>query len=439
MAKRTSTAPKGKSKQNVRFSATARTGKRRSSPTSSDDDGSRKKQRTSTDGSAPTSSGTGNDGNEASDEEPAKRLRNPWGILPKEVKKKAKPTKTAFQRLIRAMCGLLTQNDVLPSAVDTRKHFDKHFKDVPDHIDNAKRTSGPIADDVACIPEEYLASVFTMVLKAGLQGFVPDVEGPVQSAYNQLHRHLAVSAFQFLSKAFALHALNNTKKERRRPGSLSESIVKGVAYKARSRVADTRFKTARRLELRKPVQRMAYVNEVHSHDEHSSQGRRVREKPGCNPVLAKFLTSELDVKAEEYRLRNPNRGQKKPDHRKRDTPLLAASAISIGLPAEVPIDFFTPAFYNALTVKERARYADTGVAFRLEKYAFAPEHAAWKKMGKAEFMTKYGNEVLKQYNIPSEEEIDELSDSEDEDEAREEEINLVDTDSEMEVDDELAD
>jgi hypothetical protein len=105
----------------------------------------------------------------------------------------------------------------------------------------------------------------------------------------------------------------------------------------------------------------------------------------------------------------------------------------------VPINFFTPAFYNALTVKERARYADTGVAFPLEKYAFAPEHAAWKKMGKAEFMTKYGNEVLKQYNIPSEEEIDELSDSEDEDEAREEEINLVDTDSEIEVDDELAD
>ncbi|KAJ7240982.1 hypothetical protein C8J57DRAFT_1013814, partial [Mycena rebaudengoi] len=318
----------------------------------------------------------------------------------------------------RAMCGLLTQNDVLPSAVDTRKHFDKHFKDVPDQrvhmkklidesraavqqatecatklIDNAKRTPGPIADDVARIPEEYLASVFTMVLKAGLQGFVPDVEGPVQSAYNQLHRHLAVSAFQFLSKAFALHTLN----------------VNNHFAQDHELMCDIYDNFC-----------MAYVNEVHSDDEHSSQGRRVRGKPGRNPVLAKFLTSELDVKMEEYR---------KPDHHKQDTPLLAASAISIGLPAEVPIDFFTPAFYNALTVKERARYADTGVAFPLEKYAFAPEHAAWKKMGKAEFMTKYGNEVLKQYNIPSEEEIDELSDSKDEDEAREEEINLVDTDS----------
>jgi hypothetical protein len=57
------------------------------------------------------------------------------------------------------------------------------------------------------MPEAHLTSVFTMVLKAGLQGFCPDLDGPMQSAYNQLHRHLAVAGFQFLSGSFALAAL----------------------------------------------------------------------------------------------------------------------------------------------------------------------------------------------------------------------------------------
>jgi hypothetical protein len=101
-----------------------------------------------------------------------------------------------------------------------------------------------------------------MVQKAGLKGFCPDIEGPVQSKYNELHRHLAVSAFQYLSSSFALMALNvdnhiaqddnllcdmydnyvhgtltqKTRMERRRPGSLSQSLVSTVAFKARSRV-----------------------------------------------------------------------------------------------------------------------------------------------------------------------------------------------------------
>lgn len=193
----------------------------------------------------------------------------------------------AFQRVIRAMCGLLTQHDVLPSAIDKRGHYDKRFDKADDYrlhmrrlidesrtsvkeaaeratklIKDAKAITGPIANDIARIPAEHLGTVFTMVMKAGLQGYFPDVEGPVQSPYNQLHRHLAVSAFQFLSSSFALMALNvnnhiaqdhnllcdmydnfvygtlaqKTKMERRRPGSLSKSLEHSVAYKARTRV-----------------------------------------------------------------------------------------------------------------------------------------------------------------------------------------------------------
>jgi hypothetical protein len=116
-------------------------------------------------------------------------------------------------------------------------------------------------------------------------------------------------------------------------------------------------------------------------------------------------------------------------------PLKPASDIGSVLPPDVPIDFFTLEFYNSLTVKERARYTETGVAFPLPQYAFNKSHAHWLTMGKAEFIKAYGNEVLAQYHVPSAEEIAELhSDADDEEE--EEEIDLVDTDDEMDVDQE---
>jgi hypothetical protein len=131
------------------------------------------------------------------------------------------------------LCSLLKQSDVLPSAKDKLTHYDRHFDEVDNfrhHIcalvaasrtaireaavlamsvrNNAKKLSGPIATDIAHIPAEHLSCTFTMVLKAGLQGFCPDVDGPVQSTYNQLHRHLAASGFQFLSSMLGLMALN---------------------------------------------------------------------------------------------------------------------------------------------------------------------------------------------------------------------------------------
>ncbi|KAF7372994.1 hypothetical protein MSAN_00506700 [Mycena sanguinolenta] len=407
---------------------------------------------------------------------PKKRLRNPWGIQPSEVDKEAKPTQRAFQRVIRAMCGLLTQQDILPSAEGKLNHYDKRFDKVDDLlkeaaeraktlIRDAERVSGPIANDIARIPAAYLSTVFTMVQKAGLQGFCPDVEGPAQSSYNELHRHLAVAAFQFLSSSFALMGLNvnnevaqnhdlledmydnfvygtlaqNTRMERRRPGSLSRSQQNSTAYKSRTRLATARFETARTLKLRKPVLRMVYVDEVHSDDEHG-EVRHVREKPGRNPVVTKFLLETLDVETENYKKRNGRRGQSnsmsgRKLHADGMFPLRPVSDIGLILPPDVPIDFFTPEFYNSLTVKERARYADTGVAFPLVQYAFNDAHAHWMKMGKADFMKAYGNDVLALYNIPSVEEIAGLSDSEGGQEADdEEEINLADTDDEMDVD-----
>ncbi|KAJ7862657.1 hypothetical protein B0H14DRAFT_2575315 [Mycena olivaceomarginata] len=362
------------------------------------------------------------------------RARDRWGIRPKEVPANAKTTQRAFQRFIRGICGLLTQTDVLPPATEAQKHYDKRFDDVDDvreHmtavsaakelatklIRDAKRITGPIANDIARIPENHLATVFAMILKAGLKGFCPDLEGPVQSKYNQLHRHLAVSGFQFLSSSFALAALKvstkiaedsellgdmydnyaygtlaqKTRMERRRPGSLSDSIKHSNEFKARGRLARVRFDTAVRLGLQKPVQRMVFVQEVHSDDEHTSGGTQ--------------RTEELDPAAEQYRQRNAKPGQRKPQTRIRSDPPLPASDFGVILPADVPIDYFTPEFFNALTLKERAR--------------------CMEKM------------FLAQYDVPTQEEMDTIPDS-DVDDDEDIEINLEDTDdeAEMDVDDE---
>ncbi|KAF8205248.1 hypothetical protein K438DRAFT_1757234 [Mycena galopus ATCC 62051] len=447
----------------------------------------------STAGTSGGATGTGtNDG--ATETARAKRMRNPWGIRPKEVPEKAKPTQRAFQRFIRGLSGLLTQADVLPSASEAQTHYDKRFDGVDDYREqmrtlvdesrtavqaatklatklkiDSQRIPGPITNDIARIPETHFASVFTMIQKAGLRGFCPDVEGPAQSTYNQLHRHLAVSGFQFLSSSLALSALDvnskfiedtdllcdmydnfvygtlaqKTKMERRNPGSLSQSLKNSVESKARARLSRVRFDAANRLGLRKPVQRMAFIEEAHSDDEHTLVGgqRSVRKKPGRNPVVGKFFRKVLDVEAEAYRKRNAKAGQKAPKTRTRNSPLLPASELGTILPPNVPVDWFTPEYYNALSLKERARYVNTGVAFPLEDFVFDEAHDDWEKMGKQEFMEKYGNDVLELYDIPSAEEIDGLRDSDAEDDEEEVEIDLEDTDDEeaeeMEVDEDL--
>ncbi|KAJ7467624.1 hypothetical protein FB451DRAFT_989458, partial [Mycena latifolia] len=310
----------------------------------------------------------------------------------------------AFQRFIRGLCGLLTQTDVLPSALEAQKHYDRRFDDVEDYgaqmrnlvnesrtavtaakdlatklVRDAKRIPGPIANDIARIPELHLATVFTMILKTGLKGFCPDLEGPVQSTYNQIHRHLAVSGFQFLSASFALSALEVNMKVAENTellGDMYDNYTYGTLAqktKMERRRPGMRFQTAGRLGFRKPVQRMAFIQESHSDDEDG----RVLDRYCCRA----------------------------PKPRIRSNPLLPASDIGVILPPDVPIDFFTPEFYNTLTLKERARYVNTGVAFPLADFAFEMEHEDWKTMGKKEFMLMYGNDVLDQYDIPTEEEI----------------------------------
>lgn len=120
-----------------------------------------------------------------------------------------------------------------------------------------------------------------------------------------------------------------------------------------------------------------------------------------------------------------------PEPRIVQNPQRAPSSLSQILPRDVPIDYFRPDYYNkTLTIREKARYADTGVAFPLEKHCSSEEDIAkWKKMSASEFMKTYGKEVLALYEIPTQEEIDQIPDSdEDEDESDNEDTEYEDED-----------
>ncbi|KAJ7459016.1 hypothetical protein FB451DRAFT_1182601 [Mycena latifolia] len=267
---------KGKTK--VNFGANRSSRKRKSSPAaeSESEASSMKKSRTdgasgTTSAGSSTSAGTANasgaglantsgsaagtaGNNMAAETVPAKkRVRNRWGIRPKEVPANAKMTQRAFRHFIRGLCGLLTQTDALPSALEAQKHYDRRFDDVEDYgaqmhnlvnesrtavtaakdlatklVRDAKRIPGPIANDIARIPELHLATVFTMILKTGLKGFCPDLEGPVQSTALEVNVKVAENT-ELLGDMYDNYTYGTlaqkTKMERRCPGSLGQSLT----------------------------------------------------------------------------------------------------------------------------------------------------------------------------------------------------------------------
>ncbi|KAJ7080889.1 hypothetical protein B0H15DRAFT_953237 [Mycena belliarum] len=85
------------------------------------------------------------------------------------------------------------------------------------------------------------------------------------------------------------------------------------------------------------------------------------------------------------------------------------STISDRLPVNVPIDYFDPAFFNALPARLRAKYRKNAVALpAMRHWSNGKVPDRFKTMDGTHFMEVYGNEILVQYNIPTEEEIEQM-------------------------------
>jgi hypothetical protein len=82
------------------------------------------------------------------------------------------------------------------------------------------------------------------------------------------------------------------------------------------------------------------------------------------------------------------------------------------LPKDVPIDWFDPIYWNTvLTVRDRLQYLNGGICIALP----AAQHcdtwekcAEWKNLPPRDFFNIYSEEVLKDYNLPTEEEVEQF-------------------------------
>ncbi|KAJ7085457.1 hypothetical protein B0H15DRAFT_738188, partial [Mycena belliarum] len=82
------------------------------------------------------------------------------------------------------------------------------------------------------------------------------------------------------------------------------------------------------------------------------------------------------------------------------------SDIGRRFPADVPVDWFDPEYFNKLPKSLRAKYRNKGIGLPF------PDHWAaddWKRLSDTDFMEKYGKHVLALYRIPTEEEMENVA------------------------------
>lgn len=110
------------------------------------------------------------------------------------------------------------------------------------------------------------------------------------------------------------------------------------------------------------------------------------------------------------------------------------SLISERLPRTCPLDWFDPDYFNSMNIEFRALYRDSPIALPLPHDCVQDDfNPDWKRMSERAFMAKYGSRVRAQYNLPTDEELNQGdADADDEEEEIEEDlIHIYDQDNNM--------
>ncbi|KAJ7209320.1 hypothetical protein GGX14DRAFT_453423 [Mycena pura] len=290
-----------------------------------------------------------------------------------------------------------------------------------------------IAKDILRVKDTLQTAAFTAVLMAGLQYWCPDCLAPPDTPYNQVHELVFLETFRAIpvSTGFRFYEVllssvtnpqilldfypmcvfdymaGKVKREQKEPGKLVQNRINNNAIKGRQRLALKR--TGFLAEDKWPDRVIDLVRDPHcnSDDESASDGEGGR----IHRVAKKGIRSEsatLFIHAQEMRrLKNSQakRGKRKVNLMERTrvrSDDAEESDISFHIPKKAPIDWFDPAEFNDFPASLRFQYSKYGVALPLPEYHSRTD---WKTMNKDTFMTAYGDEVLKQYNIPTEEEM----------------------------------
>ncbi|KAJ3900014.1 hypothetical protein F5879DRAFT_1056479 [Lentinula edodes] len=368
----------------------------------------------------------------------------------KKQSKYSMKQKAPLQLHIRVLWNLLSQNALpQPSSMDYIEQLVRGATAVSNHVLSAVQAvkqsaflgRGIIAKNASRIEDSFLERIFSAVAALGLERWSPDiVGGHPDSVYNLVHEQIAISTFKMLLSSFVYrflqadmavgrddtacvqiyrkfvfgHIGKKVKDEMRKAGSVELKHERINTYKRRSRLRDNRVQQIKDESFRPQVLKLVLENESHSDDEldpnvpANNSVYLIRKKVGRATKVNIFFRI-IDARYESKIMRL--KGQRAERSRKDPTPEIPS--LLTQTPKDVPIDFFDPEYFNNfLSVKERAHYAHNGVALPLEEHCINTRIDLWKNLPEDEFMQVYGNAVLAQYKIPSQEELDQLDEYE---------------------------
>ncbi|KAF7377052.1 hypothetical protein MSAN_00123300 [Mycena sanguinolenta] len=298
------------------------------------------------------------------------------------------------------------------------------------------KAGSQIAKDILQVKETYLVHTYSILLASGLETWAPDVMGAPDTPYNQVHATVFFESFSMVATSFAyvalaptLSSVNNPdfvkdvmcsflysymrrkfKVEDNEPGKLAKNSEDDTRRKRRKRLMQKCLEYASK-EEKFPDQVLALVKEecCNSDDESGTDdsGKQVYfvNKKTMQSASATAFVQKLDArrtKMEDGAKRRRGKGSNWGERTRiwRDAP--SNSEFSLQRPTKVPLDYFSPSEFNDLPAKARFNYVKNGVALPLVQFL---DNKDWKTMDKSSFMEKYGNQVLKQYDIPTEEEM----------------------------------
>ncbi|KAJ7086898.1 hypothetical protein B0H15DRAFT_950406 [Mycena belliarum] len=297
------------------------------------------------------------------------------------------------------------------------------------------RRTGTIARSIAEVDEEHLSIIFSAILGAGLLAWRPDILGGTpESPYNRAHEDLAISTFQtvatdhgylrlnfdltrikdrvFLKKLYRNFTYSMMKKRLRQeavePGTVVLRSKKTNTYKGRASLAKSR--TSAIYGDGWPLVVGLLTEEAFSNSEDEFDSARncyiIKPKARRSATTTQFIRGTVDPGRAAM---SKSRGRQTQFRTRVVDPDAQPSTISDRLPVNVPIDYFDPAFFNALPARLRAQYRKNAVALpAMRHWLNGKVPNKFKTMDGTHFMAVYGNEVLAQYNIPTEEEIEQM-------------------------------
>ncbi|KAJ7440105.1 hypothetical protein B0H11DRAFT_2253266 [Mycena galericulata] len=397
--------------------------------------------------------------------------RRDWHIPSKKVAENAKGLQIAMNLHIRISMGLLSQSAVPRLAAADKDAFEKRYASADDlraQLDNIIDEAIPPTDaayariteylktftasnsqnarDAARIGENHLRVIFNAIANAGLTSFSPDVLGNEESMYNLVHEHLAIHTFRALATAYAYtaqgvdlslvkeyHILRSfyrsfaygrlrkqVRQEAKNPGRVELLVTKNNVYRRRIELRIDRCKQIKDDCFSKRVRRLAKENSCHSDDDEPTGGSAeymIHEKPGRDEAVTAIfrIVSGRSKDTKESNTKGKWVGRTR-------TPGLVASDTSLRLPKNVPIDYFSPKFFNGMSVRQRATYMNNGIALPLLEHCGTWEDIKkWKGLDDATFMRDYGKDKRALYEIPTEAELARLEEDDEEEDEEDEE------------------